>query len=104
MLHQCRGSVGEGIIEKLSEELTGKYGKGFDKRSLYRYVQFYQMYPEIVGTVTPQSRLSDKKENVGAVTPQSGQYSIFIENRRINELWGELFFYWLTIVYISDDI
>lgn len=73
---------GEGIIEKLSEELTGKYGKGFDKRSLYRYVQFYQMYPEIVGTVTPQSRLSDKKENVGAVTPQSGQYSIFIENRR----------------------
>ena len=73
---------GEGIIEKLSEELTGKYGKGFDKRSLYRYVQFYQMYPEIVGTVTPQSMLSDKKENVGAVTPQSGQYSIFIENRR----------------------
>ena len=69
MLHQCRGSVGEGIIEKLSEELTGKYGKGFDKRSLYRYVQFYQMYPEIVGTVTPQS----------------GQYSIFIENRRIND-------------------
>lgn len=82
LLHQCGGSVGEGIIEKLSEELTGKYGKGFDKRSLYRYVQFYQMYPEIVGTVTPQSRFSDKKENVGAVTPQSGQYSIFIENRR----------------------
>ena len=27
---------GEGIIEKMSEELTGKYGKGFDKRSLYR--------------------------------------------------------------------
>lgn len=73
---------GEGIIEKLSEELTGRYGKGFDKRSLYRYVQFYQMYPEIVGTVTPQSMLSDKKENVGAVTPHSGQYSIFIENRR----------------------
>lgn len=73
---------GEGIIEKLSEELTDKYGKGFDKRSLYRYVQFYQMYPEIVGTVTPQSRLSDKKENVGTVTPQSGQYSIFIEDRR----------------------
>lgn len=73
---------GEGIIEKLSEELTGKYGKGFDKRSLYRYVQFYQMYPEIVGTVTPQSRLSDKKENVGTATPQSGQYSIFIEDRR----------------------
>nr|WP_294213872.1 DUF1016 N-terminal domain-containing protein [Pseudobutyrivibrio sp.] len=46
---------GEHIISELSEELTRKYGKGFDKRSLYRYVQFYQTYPEIVGTVTPQS-------------------------------------------------
>ena len=35
---------GEKIIAGLSEELTQKYGKGFDKRSLYRYVQFYQQY------------------------------------------------------------
>ena len=26
---------GEGIIEKLSEELTGKYGKGFDEIKKY---------------------------------------------------------------------
>ncbi len=43
---------GEGIISELANELTQKYGKGFDKRSLYRYVQFYQTYPEIVGTLT----------------------------------------------------
>ena len=47
---------GEGIISELADELTQKYGKGFDKRSLYRYVQFYQSYPEIVGIITPQSR------------------------------------------------
>ena len=46
---------GEGIISELADELTQKYGKGFDKRSLYRYVQFYQSYPEIVGMTTPQS-------------------------------------------------
>ncbi len=50
---------GEGIISELASELTKKYGKGFDKRSLYRYVQFYQTYPEIVGTPTPQSNTSD---------------------------------------------
>ena len=44
---------GEGIISELSDELTEKYGKGFDKRSLYRYVQFYQQYPEIAGVSVP---------------------------------------------------
>lgn len=74
---------GEHIIPELSEELTRKYGKGFDKRSLYRYVQFYQTYPEIVGTVTPQSDSSLKTEIVGTTTPQSGEYATIDKNRKI---------------------
>ncbi|PHU41293.1 hypothetical protein CSX00_01490 [Pseudobutyrivibrio ruminis] len=74
---------GEHIIPELSEELTRKYGKGFDKRSLYRYVQFYQTYPEIVGTVTPQSDSSLKTEIVGTATPQSGEYATIDKNRKI---------------------
>ena len=46
---------GAEIIATLSENLTEKYGKGFDKSSLYRYVKFYQNFPEIVATVSPQS-------------------------------------------------
>ncbi len=67
---------GEGIISELADELTQKYGKGFDKRSLYRYVQFYQSYPEIVGIMTSQS---DDLENfgiVGTTTPQSGEHAV----------------------------
>lgn len=74
---------GEHIIPELSEELTRKYGKGFDKRSLYRYVQFYQTYPEIVGTVTPQSDSSLNTEIVGTTTPQSGEYATIDKNRKI---------------------
>lgn len=74
---------GEHIIPELSEELTRKYGKGFDKRSLYRYVQFYQTYLEIVGTVTPQSDSSLKTEIVGTATPQSGEYATIDKNRKI---------------------
>lgn len=58
---------GEGIISELADELTQKYGKGFDKRSLYRYVQFYQSYPEIVGIMTPQS----------------GEHAMIVKGRRI---------------------
>lgn len=74
---------GEHIISELSEELTRKYGKGFDKRSLYRYVQFYQTYPEIVGIVPPQSDSSLKTEIVGTVTPQSSEYATIDKNRKI---------------------
>ncbi|MCR5344887.1 MAG: DUF1016 N-terminal domain-containing protein [Lachnospiraceae bacterium] len=55
------------MISELADELTQKYGKGFDKRSLYRYVQFYHNYPEIVGT-SPS---------------QSGEHAMIVKGRRI---------------------
>ena len=62
---------GEGIITELADKLTQRYGKGFDKRSLYRYVQFYQQYPEIVGSLSPQSKPADGSKIVGSASPQS---------------------------------
>lgn len=48
-------------------------GKGFDSRALYRYVKFYQLYPEIVGTVSPQSSAGTESKIVGTASPQSEQ-------------------------------
>ena len=60
---------GAQIIVSLSKKLTAQYGKGFDRTSLYRFVQFYQMFPEIVAAVRQQS--SDSLNNiVGTVSPQ----------------------------------
>lgn len=61
---------GTEIIAKLSNCLTEKYGKGFDKSSLYRYVKFYQRFPEIVATVSPQSIGADRGEFIetGTIT------------------------------------
>jgi hypothetical protein len=74
---------GEGIISGLADELTQKYGKGFDKRSLYRYVQFYQSYPEIVGIITPQSSNIENFGIVGSASPQSGEHAMIVNGRRI---------------------
>lgn len=74
---------GEGIISELANELTQKYGKGFDKRSLYRYVQFYHTYPKIVGTLTPQSNIGDNSGIVETLTPQSGECATIVKGRRI---------------------
>ena len=46
---------GRRVIRELSRELIAEYGKGFSKTSLYQYVQFYELFPEIVQTVSGQS-------------------------------------------------
>lgn len=62
---------GAQIIVSLSKKLTAQYGKGFDRTSLYRFVQFYQMFPEIVAAVRQQSLESERTEIVAVARLQS---------------------------------
>ncbi|WP_373494287.1 DUF1016 N-terminal domain-containing protein, partial [Aquiflexum sp.] len=82
-----RAIYGDKLFDTLSSRL--KFIKGIDRRSLYRFKDFYLLYPHvgqyiqseqndkslpelfsfpIVGTVTPQLGISQK---VGTMTPQS---------------------------------
>ena len=63
-----RAEYGAEIIDKLSKELAGKYGKGYTRRALYQYVRFYRMFPEIVYSPSTQS---DADKKVNAVSTQS---------------------------------
>ena len=51
-----RAEYGMKIVKRLSEELTRKYGNGFSKRTVYKFLQFYKTFPEIVPTLTTQSQ------------------------------------------------
>ncbi len=46
---------GKKVISDLARRLTASFGKGFTRSNLYRYVQFYRAYPEIVATLSRQS-------------------------------------------------
>ena len=50
-----RADYGLEIIKKLSKELTKKYGKGFDRSNLYRFLSFYKNFPQIVDALSRQS-------------------------------------------------
>lgn len=50
-----RSEYGLKTIKNLSEELTRRYGKGYDRGTLYRCHKFYKMFPEIVDSVRQQS-------------------------------------------------
>ena len=46
-----RANYGTEIIKKLSKELKEEYGKGFDSRNLYYFLNFYKTFPNILNTV-----------------------------------------------------
>jgi hypothetical protein len=48
---------GQNIVTNLAKQLTEQYGSGFDRSSLYKYIRFYQCFPNIVDTASPQSFL-----------------------------------------------
>ena len=51
-------NYGKEIINELSKKLTNDFGKGFEKRNLYRFVQFYKKYPDFFSSAMRQSFLS----------------------------------------------
>ena len=89
---------GEKIVSELAKQLTEQYGKGFDRRALYRYVQFYQSYPEIVDSLRPQSSDEDEKKIVDSLRPLSPG---LFENIRVT---GRLlsWTHYRTLLQVSD--
>ena len=45
---------GDRLVERLAKRLTALEIPGCDRRNLYRYREFLQSYPQIVGTLSPQ--------------------------------------------------
>lgn len=97
-----RATYGDKLFDTLSTRL--KYIKGIDRRSLYRFKDFYLLYPQvgqylrseqnansiseffsspIVGTATPLLEISQK---VGTVNPQSGNNLLVPAKKLIHNL------------------
>ena len=89
---------GAKIISDLAENLTEKFGKGLDKRAIYRFVKFYEYFPEIVVTASPQSVEMDGTEIVATVIPQSSEKMSF---RLKNDIlsWS----HYAVLLQVSDD-
>lgn len=49
-----RAKYGTFIVDTLAGQLTELYGNGFDRRTLYMFLQFYRRFP-IVDSLSPQS-------------------------------------------------
>ena len=52
---QDRAAYGKQVIKNLSKNLSAQYGRGFDQRSLYRFLRFYETYPNFLTTALSKS-------------------------------------------------
>lgn len=64
ILQEGRAGYDQEIVATLSPQLTRRFGRGFDKSSLYRMIKFSQAFPdiEIVATLSPQLSWSHFRE------------------------------------------
>lgn len=70
-----RSGYGDGLLIELAKRLTELKVSNCNRRQLYRYLRFYRLYPEIVGTLSPQldkllPAVTKTNEKVGTVSPQ----------------------------------
>ncbi|PIP37758.1 MAG: hypothetical protein COX19_15855 [Desulfobacterales bacterium CG23_combo_of_CG06-09_8_20_14_all_51_8] len=49
-----RATYGDNLLTELAKRLTDLKVSNCNRRQLYRYLRFYRLYPEIVGTAPPQ--------------------------------------------------
>jgi len=70
-----RASYGDRLLTELAKRLTDLKVSNCNRRQLYRYLRFYRLYPEIVGTMSPQltNLLPEERhavEKLGTASPQ----------------------------------
>ena len=79
---------GQNIVTNLAKQLTAQYGSGFDRSSLYKYVRFYQCFPNIVDAVSPQSFLLTWTHYRTLLQVEDEVARQWYEKEAIKEVWS----------------
>ena len=68
-----KAAYGEQLIDRLSQDLTSRFGRGFGRRNLFQMRAFYLAYPEIVQTPSAQMNASNQSEIMQTPSAKSNQ-------------------------------
>ena len=79
---------GQNIVTNLAKQLTEQYGSGFDRSSLYKYIRFYQCFPNIVDTASPQSFLLTWSHYRTLLQVDDEVARQWYENEATREVWS----------------
>lgn len=79
---------GQNIVTNLAKQLTAQYGSGFDFSSLYKYVRFYQCFPNILDTASPKSFLLTWSHYRTLLQVEDEVARQWYEKEAIKEVWS----------------
>lgn len=74
-----RARYGEELLDRLSKDLSSRYGPGFGRRNLFQMRAFYLAYPQIVQTASaqlPKENSKGKMQTASAKSPGRSNKSI----------------------------
>ena len=57
VLKDKRAEYGEQVVKNLSKQLTNKFGTGYSRNNLYRFIAFYKSFPDIFRVVSGESEI-----------------------------------------------
>ena len=89
ILKEQRAGYGEQVLKELAKQLTGKYGRGFNKSNLYSFVTFYLNYPDIFQSVTGKSSTLLSWTHYAIILQEkSAEARDWYEREAANEMWS----------------
>lgn len=81
VLKDKRAEYGEQVIRVLAKNLTLKYGAGYSRNNLYRYLSFYKSFPNIFQSVSGKSEIVPSLTGQSKIVPSmmglSGQSDLY---------------------------
>lgn len=105
-----RAEYGANIIEALSLFLQQRFGEGFDRSSLYKYVRFAETYPSLFHSNNEQITIVDtlwtqstdkKKDTLWTQMPENGRiYDLLVSDDAILLSWS----HYRELIKIEDAI
>ena len=80
VLKDQRAEYGEQIVKSLAKDLTERYGAGYSRNNLYRFVSFFKAFPELL-QVQPNivPSVSGQSEKVPSVSGFSERVDIYAQ-------------------------
>jgi predicted nuclease of restriction endonuclease-like (RecB) superfamily len=91
-----RADYGERLIDRLSADLTRRFGRGFSRRAVYQMRAFYLAYPQIVQSPSAQSREGRGRDR--AIVQTAIAHSTAVDIARFSLPWS----HYVRLLSIDD--
>lgn len=86
---QQRADYGKQVISNLSKQLTDAYGSGFDSSNLYKYLDFYRTFPQILDTARLKSIRLTWSHYRTLLQEHDLEARTWYENEAVTQAWSQ---------------